>query len=627
MPIDLERNNLDKSLSPYLQQHHHNPVRWQEWSREIREAAERTGRLLFVSVGYATCHWCHVMAREAFSDSAIARELNTNFIPVKVDREERPDLDQFLMSFQLALHGQGGWPLNVFLSPEGQPFFSITYASTEPRHGIPGFLEILRRVRSYYQANEDDLPDFQLRPVDDGPPAALPSAGGFSLDLERFAGSVSTRLEAAAADDFLQQATAAFDHEWAGFGTSQKFPPHSTLLRLLYSDAAEPDGGAERLAQHTLDVMQQRGLHDHLGGGFFRYCVDRAWTIPHFEKMLYDQALCLSCYSLAAAKYERPDYALTARRAFESLERDFRHGALYVSAHDADTEHGEGATYLWSTGELNQLLDSEEWKTFQRAFELPAGGNFAGKHHLVLRPEAPRDERLDRIKARLFQARTGRRQPFVDRKLLTGWNALAGVGAVLAARYAGVRHGVTRATEIYTALRQEHDDGEILRHFSLDGKTTDHEYLFDYAALLLLATFLAEDDQLSPTDLPELEERLLRFHRGGYGWIESDNADFGPVAADPTDLPIPSGLSLADLALARTAVLTGREPAASTGTATPLVSDARALPIQLRGGLFHIVTTPEPPEWPRLPIHLVRTAGERTQDCYAGVCRDTLPRT
>ena len=377
-PVRLTRNNLDLSVSPYLRQHRENPVWWQEWSQEVLDHARETDRILLVSVGYATCHWCHVMAADAFSDPDVAAYLNEHFMPIKVDREQRPDIDQMLMDFLVQTTGQGGWPLNAFLSPRLEPFFAMTYAATESRYGIPSFLDILHRVVEFYGANKDELKPFEVRapaPAPGGGPrggnTGSPGAeGGTGSPGEGGEGREDAELAR-----ITEAISRAFDEEHAGFGSSQKFPPHSTLLYLLnrYADsryAGTPDETAGHIARNTLETMQRRGLHDHLQGGFFRYCVDRAWTIPHFEKMLYDQALLLWSFSLGARVFSREDFRRTAEGIYRCLEETFAEDGVYVSGHDADTDHVEGATYVWTPAEIEAVLGAEDAAFFGEIYDI-----------------------------------------------------------------------------------------------------------------------------------------------------------------------------------------------------------------------------------------------------------------
>ena len=431
--FDPSRNTLGEASSPYLRQHKDNPVHWQQWSQQAFEYAREHDLVVFVSVGYSTCHWCHVMADGAFSDPTIAATLNRHFVSIKVDREERPDIDSYLMSFLVATTGQGGWPLNAFMSPDQELFFAMTYAPapSEARAGtMRSFDYVLERVLEFYREKRDQLGRFEPRANASAPgeieidrPIALDDLPGAGIDLE----------------PMIARVEGAFDHEWGGFAGGPKFPPHSTLLWMLYAHAAGGDFRLERMSRTLLEVMADRGLHDHLQGGFYRYCVDSRWTIPHFEKMLYDQAMLLWCYASAAAHFEDARYREVADGIVRCLAETFAEsaggttggadrsaagergpaggadrsvvgergpaggadrsvvgergpaggasGPLLVSSHDADTGHEEGATYLWTREEIGAALPDDEWEAFSRAFELPEEGNFEGRIHLVRRSE------------------------------------------------------------------------------------------------------------------------------------------------------------------------------------------------------------------------------------------------
>ncbi len=313
MTSNFKRNNLDKATSPYLLQHKDNPIHWQEWSKDVLEYARKKNKLLFVSVGYATCHWCHVMAQEAFSNKEIAGVLNEHFVSIKVDREQRPDIDHYLMAFMQETHGQGGWPLNVFLTPDVQPFFAATYMPAESRYGLSRFLDVLHNVQEMYSSQKGDIQKY-LPPI--------------SQEEHHEEGQIIQSIK----DHFMNNT----------FGA--QFPPYNTLLFLLSYYEQKKDTEIKEIIEKILDVIATRGLHDHLQGGFYRYCVDAAWMIPHFEKMLYDQAMMLWVYSVAYKILRKPEYKTVVEKIRECLEETYADG-LYYAAHDADTDHNEGDTY------------------------------------------------------------------------------------------------------------------------------------------------------------------------------------------------------------------------------------------------------------------------------------------
>lgn len=653
-----EMNALSQARSPYLRQHADNPVHWQEWSDAAFEYARQRDLPVFVSVGYSTCHWCHVMAAGAFSDPACAEMLNSNFVSIKVDREERPDIDSYLMSFLVETTGQGGWPLNAFLSPKKEIFFAMTYAPAPSERAatrMMSFEKVLARIDSFYREKKGELAVYEPRRTSALGPGAVRSET--SLDLD------ALELPDLEIEPSISAIFQAFDGEWGGFaggsggpGGGPKFPPHSTLLWMLHAYAATGDSRLEEMSKKTLDAMAERGLHDHLQGGFFRYCTDRAWTIPHFEKMLYDQALLLWNYAAAAHTFSEPRYAAVAESIVRCLEESFREsvhggsGTLYVSAHDADTNHEEGVTYLWSREEIDALLDGDTRAAFEATFELPAEGNFESRIHLIRAPREPgekgassdHDKSLRTACERLLEQRKARQQPFVDRKTHTGWNALAAIALVEAGRLLERPEWSARGKEIAGELIARHDDGSTLVHASLDGEAGSSEFLGDYAALVLLCTLLAEEDSGWLARAKDFAGRLSRFRqatdaaegdspdRGAEGatvWLESFHDDFRPVAADVSDLPIPGSISLADYGLARLAMIT-RGGWDSTAPLPPLACDFWNLSVLARGGFFYLVESNAPPTRSALPLNSIRIPGDPGQPdryCFAGSCRTGLP--
>ncbi|MEX2442675.1 MAG: DUF255 domain-containing protein [Alkalispirochaeta sp.] len=600
----VDRNALDQAASPYLRQHQSNPVWWQEWSQETLEAARDTGRPLFVSVGYATCHWCHVMAAEAFSDEEVATALNREFISIKVDREERPDIDHFLMQFLLATRGHGGWPLNVFLTPELKPMLALTYMPVEGRGGMPGFVEILQRVTEFYTKRRHDLPAFDLW-QGSSDSVSPPPPGETDEFIHRL-------------DNLVRRG----DQEWGGFGLDAKFPPHSSLLYLLFGVTAYRHEGAARFLRHTLDVIARRGLHDHLQGGFFRYCVDRSWTIPHFEKMLYDQAMLLWVYAQAARLFDNNRFRQVARGVVDALEETFQlPSGAYASGHDADTEHQEGATYLWHPDELTSIIGDNAG----HLFELQPEGNFEGQHHLILATDPPLSSTADEIRVQLLERRKLRPQPDRDDKVITSWNALAGIALVEAWRATGDHGLLARARSLYTALQDcnQLPDHRWIRS-SLGATRNDHEFLEDYAAILLLETYLLEEAE-TPPDRDALreaisrnEEAIHRFHSEN-GWAVSLIPDVPPIPADDFDSPTPSPLGLKEMALQRSALLSG-EVAPTPPLRAEMQSDFSNIAVAVATGEWYFVEHPSPPDWRSLPLHTVFLRGEPASWCFRGVC-------
>ncbi len=526
---DFSRNNLANASSPYLSQHAQNPVHWQEWNPQTLAHAKKTKKPLFVSIGYSTCHWCHVMAAEAFSDSGIARYLNENFVAIKVDREERPDIDQLAMSFITRTQGGGGWPLNIFMSADMRPYFAATYVPVTPKFGLPGFIEVLRMGKDAYERHSGKIPQYLM---------------------QQSSAEKSTEHEA------VETILSNFDAEHGGFGGAPKFPPHCTLLFLISYFENTKDLGAAAAIEKTLDAILLRGLHDHLQGGFFRYCVDGEWTIPHFEKMLYDQAMLLWAYSAAYKALGKEEYKEVAQKTIRCLTQTFDDGAgMLFSGHDADTGHEEGAAYVWDKKEIEKILSQQELKEFLAVYEITDGGNFEGKNHLVKKADAF----LPEIEKKLLAARRKRPQPFIDRKILTSWNCLAGIALLEAGKCLGNKEVKEMALGLFGSLMKKHCVKGLVLHSSIGGRVQGGEFLQDCAGLLLFATHVHEETGKEEKLVKELLARLGKFQKKG-DWIESSNADFVEVPAQDFDHPAPSSVALAEMAQMRAEKILGKKP-------------------------------------------------------------------
>jgi hypothetical protein len=527
------------------------------------------------------------------------------------------------MAFLTATTGQGGWPLNAFLSPEGigeggnpKPFFAMTYAAVTRRYGMPGFLEILNRVDEFYRENRAELVSFDPRTSATESTAAQPFASGdVGLHIDSFRRS--------------------FDSEYGGFGGGQKFPPHSTLLFLINLSATELPDPVQRVALDemvttTLDAMMNRGLHDHLQGGFFRYCVDREWSIPHFEKMLYDQAMLLWVYSLAAARYRNDRYARTARGIVRCLEETFSSGELFISAHDADTNHKEGETYLWSAAELAEILTPSELALFRKTYRVTDAGNFEGKNHLArIAEDATATDvsetpgaSIGEIRDKLLDARKRRAQPQTDRKIVTSWNALAGIALVMAHRYLGDHDCLKRARKLTETLLVKHLTNEVLHHSSLDGKLQKEEYLEDNAAVLLLLTTLYQETGETGEQITLFRQRVESFKHDGK-WIESEHVDFTPVDAERYDHPTPSSSALAERAILESMIIAG-DAYSERSFGAAHAEDFASLSALLQNGEFHVIESPQAIPWSSLPINSFQYPGKPLSTCYRGVCRPGL---
>ena len=585
---DLSHNNLGRSNSPYLRQHRDNPVWWQEWGAETLAAAAAQKKPLFVSVGYSTCHWCHVMAGEAFSDPATAEFLNRHFICVKVDREMRPDIDQYLMHFIQAQSGSGGWPLNVFLTPDLRPIFALTYAPARPKGGMLPLSVVAEKVYEYFSAHANDIQPFIF---------------------------AEKKPATAQADALHAGLLAGHDPLHGGFGLGQKFPPHSTLLFMLYRLCVEEDPEIAGACRLTLDAMRRGGLHDHLQGGLFRYCVDRLWTIPHFEKMLYDQAMALWVYALAFRVLKDEGYKDMAAGIVRSLEETFAINGLFTTAFDADTKHHEGLTYTWQFDEIKAALSGEEFERFKGSYHLPEKGNFEGAIHLTRIDDRP----LPGIQEKLLALRRKRPQPDRDEKVLCGLNALAACALVQAARLFGRPELEEKAGRTVNKLLEVFWDGSMLAHSLAHGSVQKQSFLSDAAALLMAATMLRENDEQWAGTMNALATYTTTF-REQDGWIESGHADFMNVNASWFDHPAPSAASLAVMGLSRAAVLNG-EPVEPLEYLRPLQSDFYNIAAMITQGLFHQVHSRKPIAWGRLPANSIQVRAESESDCYMNQCR------
>jgi uncharacterized protein len=484
-------NRLIRETSPYLLQHAHNPVDWYPWAAEAFEQARAQDKPVHVSIGYSSCHWCHVLAHESFEDPETARLLNERFINIKVDREERPDLDRI---YQIAQHlltrRSGGWPLTMFLTPEDQrPFFGGTYFPPQPRYGMPAFRDVLARVAEYYTTHRA-----QLREQN----AALILALG---EIEASETEPGTRLDGEPIAAARAEFEATFDETYGGFGGAPKFPHPLTLEHLLREWQGGPGGPrtdtrALDMATLTLRRMGDGGLYDHLGGGFSRYAVDAHWMIPHFEKMLYDNGALIAAYAQAALATAEPFYAHIAAQTAEWALREMQSPeGGYYSSFDADSEGREGHYYVWDRAQIESALTPRELAVFAPRFGLDRAPNFEERWHLNALvplgevasrlgiPDAQASERLESARRKLLAVREKRVPPGRDDKILTAWNALMIRGMAIAARALGRADFATSATRALEFIRRTHwRDGRLLAT-SRDGRAHLDAYLDDYAFL------------------------------------------------------------------------------------------------------------------------------------------------
>ena len=543
-------NRLGSATSPYLQQHKDNPVHWWEWSPEAFAEARARDLPILLSVGYAACHWCHVMAHESFEDERTAAYLNEHYVSIKVDREERPDVDAVYMQATTALTGQGGWPMTCVLDHEGRPFFAGTYFPDQPRHGQPSFTQILQAIADAWATRRDEIEESaasiaaHLRTEIQAPPAALSEE-----DLDRAVQSLANQ----------------FDPMAGGFGAAPKFPP-SMVLEFLrrYAYRAGSDSETGRQAAHmlarTLQAMAGSGMYDQLGGGFARYSVDRGWVVPHFEKMLYDNAQLLG---LCARVAQRRIAGQTA----DFMVRELRTGeGGFASALDADTNGVEGAFYAWTPSQLIEVLGQEDGAWAAEILTVTEAGTFEhGTSTLQLRHRPDDEERLERVRAALFAARAQRTPPARDDKVVAAWNGLAISGLCAASVALGRDDLLAAALDAASLLLEVHtSDGRLLR-VSRDGRASDAMgVLEDYGCVaqgyLDLAQITADPVWITRAGaLLDVAIDHFRAPDGGFYDTADDAETLVARPRDPSDNASPGGSSAIINALVTYAAITGSE--------------------------------------------------------------------
>ena len=547
-------NRLGEETSPYLHQHRDNPVDWYPWGEEAFERARVEGKPIFLSVGYSSCHWCHVMAHESFEDANTADLMNRLFVNVKVDREERPDVDAVYMQAVQALTGRGGWPMSVWLTPDGRPFYGGTYYPDQDRHGMPSFTKVCEVVAQAWDDQRDDVEEQANK---------LTAAIDETVLRTRPASGLGTGILTSA----IPNVRAQFDPSWGGFGRAPKFPQAMTLDFLCRALVHDPEPGTREMITTTLDAMAAGGIHDHLGGGFARYSTDEAWLVPHFEKMLYDNALLTRAYLHGYLVTGEERYRAVVEDVVGYVLRDLTDPAGgFYAAEDADSEGIEGKFYLWSLEELREVAGADADEVV-RYYGVTGNGNFIDPHtqyrgnilHAVDRAEPP-SEAVQRARAALFARRELRTRPGLDNKVLLGWNALFLAALTEAAAALGRDEWMAAArTNAQFLLRElRGDDGRFRRSW----RAPYFAYAEDYAALLEALLTLSELDEVAwLAEARAVADDLLRLFedREGGGFFTTGH-DAEALVVRPKDLfddATPSANSLAANGLLRLAALTG----------------------------------------------------------------------
>jgi uncharacterized protein len=540
-------NRLAEETSPYLLQHRENPVDWHPWGEEALERARGEDRPILLSVGYSACHWCHVMERESFEDSETAAFMNENFVNVKVDREERPDVDALYMEATQAMTGHGGWPMTVFLDPDGVPFYAGTYFPPEPRHGMPSFRQVMEAVVEAFRDRRDEIRErapqvrSQLGAIAEVEPSQQP-------------------LRSEALEQAVEGLRQSADQVNGGFGGAPKFPPASALEFLLTR-------GENEVPERTLDAMASGGIYDQIGGGFARYSVDPVWLVPHFEKMLYDNALLARTYLHGWQLLGHEHYRRVCTETLDWALREMRgpEGGFY-SALDADSEGEEGRFYVWDLEEIRDVLGDERADDVIAYYGVSGQGNFEGRNilHLPGGPDAPEPEGLAEARQKLYEARSHRVRPGLDDKRLASWNALM-VAALAEAGPAVGRPdyiGAAGSCAAFVLDQMRDPEGRLLRTFKdgrahLNAYLEDHAYLLEALLVLYESSFETRWFDAARETADTMIERFGDDRRGGFFSTSNDHEELIARRKDLGDHPIPSGNSAAALGLLRLAALTG----------------------------------------------------------------------
>lgn len=589
-------NRLIDEKSPYLLQHAHNPVDWYPWSDEAFENAKKENKLVFLSIGYSTCHWCHVMEKESFENEYVAREMNDLFISIKVDREERPDIDSAYMTVSQMMTGTGGWPLNIIMTPEKVPVFALTYIPRESRRGMVGIIELTRQLKELWTQGKEELERRAEKVLND--------LRGVTY------GRKGNAVNRETVNKILEQLKGAFDSENGGFGNAPKFPSLQNLMFLMRMHRKTGNRELLDMVTKTLVSMRMGGIYDHIGYGFHRYSTDAGWFLPHFEKMIYDQAFMMMAYTEA--------YQLTGNRAFRDvvyeisdfLSREMMSSdGAFLSAIDADSENEEGKFYTWSAQELYQILGKEDGDIFLSVFNADMSGNYldeatgrnTGKNILYLNSPleheakrlglAPEELKqiLDRSREKLFEARGKRVRPHVDDKVLTDMNGLMVAALAKAHRALGEESFLEQARKSADfVLDRLYENGRLLHRFR-DGESAINGYLDDYSFMTFGLIELFE----STMDAKYLEAAIILVKTAKDLFYDTEEGGFFGSPKDGEELPvrmkeghdgaIPSGNSVHMYNLLRLGTILSNDGFIEEGIS---VANAFATNIQ-KGPMFH----------------------------------------
>ena len=550
-------NRLTEEKSPYLLQHAHNPVDWYPWGEEAFSRAKAEDKPIFMSIGYSTCHWCHVMERESFEDEHTARILNKHFVSVKVDREERPDVDAVYMEVCTAMNRSGGWPLTVLMTAEQKPFFTATYLPKQSRYGLIGLDELLLKIAHAWETERERLTS---------------SADSVSEFIKER--SVSTSEPEAPSDEILKKGASllirSFDEKNGGFGNAPKFPSPHNLLFLLKQYSKAKDKALLHAVEKTLECMYKGGIFDHIGGGFSRYSTDARWLVPHFEKMLYDNALLLYTYAEAYRITQKPVFKYVCSRVFEYLERELTHeGGGFFCGQDADSDGVEGKFYVFSPGEITAVLGEKAGKHFCSEYDITDNGNFEGKsipNLLKNRGFEDAHQGMEHNFVKLLEYRVKRTKLHKDDKILTAWNALMIAAMCRAYNVFGDDEYLTAAKKAFSFIKNSltDDNGRLKVRWREGesvgvGKLEDYAF-FAWAALeLYFCTLKAEHLEMAVNTATIMTERFFDSENGGFYLYADDGEQLLTRPKEVYDGAMPSGNSVAALVLVRLAALTDRE--------------------------------------------------------------------